>query len=243
MTFEFEELDYQQTPLGDISLRRRSEPRLEGKILYEVKLGDEFLMSSLFTDAEIELARLGLAELEGTDLDIVIGGLGLGYTAVTVLENPSVRSLIVVEVMEPVIDWHRQGLVPLGKQLVSDPRCALAHADFFNVVSSSSTGFDRSGANRLVHAVLLDIDHSPSHWLNPGNSAFYTPQGLRNLAEKLHPGGVFGLWSNDPPDAGFTRLLETVFQSSESHIVTFPNPYMGGESSNTVYLARKACQT
>ena len=235
--FEFEELDYQETPLGNISLRRRSEPRLEGKILYEVKLGDEFLMSSLFTEAEIQLARLGLAELEGSELDIVVGGLGLGYTAVAALENPSVRSLIVIEVMEPVIDWHRRGLVPLGKELVSDPRCTLVHADFFDIASSSGMGFNRSDAKQLVHAVLLDIDHSPSHWLNPGNSDFYTLQGLRKLAEKLHPGGVFGLWSNDPPDAGFTRLLDTVFQSSESHIVTFPNPYMGGESSNTVYLA------
>ncbi len=240
MPFEFEELDYQETPLGNISLRRRSEPRLEGKILYEVKLGDEFLMSSLFTEAEIQLARLGIAELEGTDLDIVVGGLGLGYTAVAALENPSVRSLIVVEVMQPVIDWHRQGLVPLGKELVSDPRCTLVHADFFDIASSSSMGFDRSDVNQQVHAVLLDIDHSPSHWLNPGNGAFYTAQGLQNLAEKLHPGGIFGLWSNDPPDAGFTRLLDSVFQSSESHIVTFPNPYMGGESSNTVYLAHKA---
>ena len=82
MTFEFEELDYQQTPLGVISLRRRSEPRLDGKILFEVKLGDEFLMSSLFTEAEVQLARLGLAGLGGTDLDVVVGGLGLGYTAV-----------------------------------------------------------------------------------------------------------------------------------------------------------------
>ena len=240
MTFEFEELDYQETPLGDISLRRRSEPRLDGEILYEVKLGDEFLMSSLFTEAEIQLARLGLAKLEGSELDIVVGGLGLGYTAVAALENPSVRSLIVIEVMEPVIDWHRRGLVPLGKALVSDPRCTLVHADFFDVASLSGMGFDRSDANPLVHVVLLDIDHSPSHWLNPGNSEFYTLQGLRKLAEKLHPGGVFGLWSNDPPDAGFTRLLDTVFQSSESHIVTFPNPYTGGESSNTVYLAHKS---
>ena len=239
MTFEFEELDYQETPLGNISLRRRSEPRLEGKILYEVKLGDEFLMSSLFTEAEIQLAKLGLAELEGDDLDIVVGGLGLGYTAVAALENPSVRSLVVVEVMEPVIDWHRRGLVPLGESLVSDPRCTLVHADFFDVASSADLGFDRSDTNRQAHAVLLDIDHSPSHWLNPGNAAFYTPQGLRNLAEKLHPGGVFGLWSNDPPDSEFTDLLGSVFQSSEAHIVTFPNPYRGGESSNTVYLARK----
>ena len=239
MTFEFEELDYQITPLGEISLRRRAEPRLEGEILYEVKLGDEFLMSSLFTSAEIQLSRLGLAALEGTGLDIVVGGLGLGYTAAAALEDPSVRSLMVIEVMQPVIDWHRRGLVPLGKELVSDPRCTLVHADFFEVASSNRGGFDRAAPARLVHAVLLDIDHSPGHWLNPGNSAFYTVQGLRNLADKLHPGGIFGLWSNDPPDAEFTRLLDTVFQSSESRIVTFPNPYSGGESSNTVYLAHK----
>ena len=66
MTFDFEELDYQVTPLGDISLRRRAEPRLGGTIVYEVKLGDEFLMSSLFTEAEIQLARLGLAALDDT---------------------------------------------------------------------------------------------------------------------------------------------------------------------------------
>ncbi|VAW80109.1 Spermidine synthase [hydrothermal vent metagenome] len=239
MAFDFEELDYQQTPLGDISLRRRSEPGLEGKIYYEVKLGDEFLMSSLFTEAEIQLAKLGLAELQGNDLDVVVGGLGLGYTAVATLENPSVRSLIVVEVMQPVIDWHRRGLVPLGKALTSDPRCTLVQADFFEVASSPGMGFVHSDANQQVHAILLDIDHSPSHWLNPGNSAFYTTSGLRNLADKLHPGGIFGLWSNDPPDAGFTDLLDSVFQSSETHSVTFPNPYRGGESSNTVYLARK----
>ena len=240
MTFEFEELDYQKTPLGEISLRRRAEPRLEGEILYEVKLGDEFLMSSLFTSAEIQLARLGLAALEGTGWDIVVGGLGLGYTAVAALKDPSVKSLMVVEVMEPVIDWHRRGLVPLGKELVADSRCTLVHADFFEVASSSGSGFDRADPTRLVHAVLLDIDHSPSHWLNPGNSAFYTAQGLRNLADKLYPGGIFGLWSNDPPDKEFTRLLDTIFQSSESHIVSFPNPYSSGESSNTVYLAHKS---
>lgn len=239
MTVEFEELDFQQTSLGDISLRRRSELRLAGKIVYEVKLGDEFLMSSLFTEAEIQLAKLGLAALEGSDLDIVVGGLGLGYTAAAVLEDPSVASLMVIEVMEPVIDWHRRGLVPLGKKLVSDPRCTLVHADFFALAAASGGGFDRAAPDRLVHAVLLDIDHSPSHWLNPGNSAFYTARALRQLADKLRPGGIFGLWSNDPPDAEFTRMLDSVFQSSESHIVTFANPYTGGESSSTIYLAHK----
>jgi spermidine synthase len=240
MALDFEELDYQETPLGAISLRRRADPRLAGEIVYEVKLGDEFLMSSLFTTSEIQLARLGLAALEGTGLDIVVGGLGLGYTAVAALEATSVRSLIVIEVMEPVIDWHRRGLVPIGKKLASDPRCTLVHADFFEWASAPDGGLDRAAPPRRVHAVLLDIDHSPSHWLAPGNSAFYTVPGLRSLAGKLHPGGIFGMWSNDPPEAEFTRLLDAVFRSSESHVVTFPNPYSGGESFSTIYLAHKS---
>ncbi len=246
MTFVFEELDFQKTPLGDISLRRRSEPLLEGMIIYEVKLDDEFLMSSLFTESEVELARLGLAALKDENagnehgLDVVVGGLGLGYTAAAALQDPSVGSLMVIDVMEPVIDWHRRGLVPLGKQLTSDPRCTLVHGDFFELAGSDRGGFDRADPNLLVHAVLLDIDHSPSHWLNPGNSAFYTTPALSKLADKLHPGGVFGLWSNDPPDDDFTRLLDSVFDSCEFHVVTFANPYTGGESSNTVYLAQKA---
>lgn len=240
MILDFEELDYQKTPLGEISLRRRAEPRLDGKIIYEVKLDDEFLMSSLFTEAEIQLSRLGLAAFADKELDVVVGGLGLGYTALAALENPAVRSLTVIDVMEPVINWHRQGLVPLGHELVSDPRCRLVHADFFEVASSSSGGFDHAVPTPQVHAVLLDIDHSPSFWLNPGNSAFYTEQGLKNLADKLYPGGVFGLWSDELPDAEFSALLESIFESSQAHLVTFPNPYTGNESSNTVYLAYKA---
>lgn len=239
MLLDFEELDFQQTPLGEISLRRRAEPRLDGKIIYEVKMNEDFLMSSLFTEAEIQLSRLGLATTQGADWDVVVGGLGLGYTAVEALQNPCVKSLVVIDVMEPVIDWHRRGLVPLGNELTSDPRCSLVLADFFAVAGGASGGFTSAVPTPLVHAILLDIDHSPSNWLNPGNGDFYTVQGLRNLADKLHPGGIFGYWSDDPPDAAFTELLDSVFESSESHIVNFPNPYTGGESSNTVYLAHK----
>ena len=237
MTSSFKELDYQETPLGSISLRRRAEPRLGGEIVYEVKLGDEFLMSSLFTEAEIQLATLGLADLDGPALDVVVGGLGLGYTAVAVLENPSVASLVVIEVMAPVIDWHHRGLVPNGGTLANDPRCNLVHADYF-ALAASDEGFDPADVSRKFHAVLLDIDHSPSHWLNPENSAAYTAAALEKLTDKLHPGGLFGLWSNDPPEPEFTAVLDMAFHSVESHVVTFPNPYSGGESANTVYLAR-----
>ena len=70
MAMEFEELDYRETPLGNIRRGGRSEPRLEGKVVYEVKLGDEFLMSSLFTEAETQLARLDLAALSAPHTDL-----------------------------------------------------------------------------------------------------------------------------------------------------------------------------
>jgi hypothetical protein len=245
----FEELDFQSTPLGDISLRRRSEPKLNHAIVYEVKLGDEFLMSSLFTESEIQLARLGLAALKsgpaysgGSEpcFDIVVGGLGLGYTAHAVLEDPAVRSLQVIDIMQPVIGWHRQGLVPLGKALVDDPRCRLVHADFFALAGAQDNYFNGQHHDQPVHAVLLDIDHSPTHWLNEGNQSFYTSPSLQHLAEKIHPGGAFGLWSNDPPDDNVTSLLESVFRTCQSHVVTFPNPYTGKDASCTVYIASKA---
>jgi len=244
----FEELDFQSTPLGDISLRRRSEPRLNHVIVYEVKLGDEFLMSSLFTESEIQLARLGLAALKsgpayraGSEpcLDIVVGGLGLGYTAHAALADPAVRSRQVIDIMQPVIGWHQQGLVPLGKALIDDPRCRLVHADFFALASTPGRQFGDQQNDQPVHAVLLDIDHSPTHWLDEGNESFYTEASLQHLAEKIHHGGVFGLWSNDPPDDNVTSLLESVFGTCQSHEVTFPNPYTGKESSCTVYIATR----
>src|ERR1700724_639197 len=156
MSLYFEELDFRSTPMGVLSLRRR---RLlsTGADVYEIKLGDEFLMSSAFTVAEIALARLGLAALRRADLDVVVGGLGLGYTAQAVLENSGVRSLIVVDALAEVIEWHEQGLLPLGQQLSGDPRCRFVNGDFF-AMSHSAEGFDSGVPGRRFDAVLLDID-------------------------------------------------------------------------------------
>ncbi|HWH00833.1 MAG TPA: spermidine synthase [Pilimelia sp.] len=236
MTRRFAELDWRDTPLGAISLRRRLDPALKVDV-YEVKLGDEFLMSSLFTVAEQELARLALAALPAsTRPDVVVGGLGLGFTARAALADPRVRSVTVVEALEPVIDWHRRGLLPWAGELTGDPRGRLVHGDFF-ALARAGDGPDPDAPGRRCHAVLLDIDHSPRQVLHSSHADFYTSAGLRGLAAWLHPGGVFALWSNDPPDEAFTALLRQVFASADAHVVRFPNPVRGGESANTVYLA------
>lgn len=237
MSANFEELDYRPTPIGPLSLRRRREPKL-GVDVFEIKLGDEYLMSSLFTASEIALARLGLAELCGENLDVVVGGLGLGYTARATLEHRQVGSLIVVEALEAVIDWHEQGLLPLGPPLTGDPRCRLFHGDFF-ALAASDAGFAPDMPGRRFHAVLVDIDHSPNFLLDPHNAAFYQPEGLRRLAAHLYPGGVFGLWSNELPDDAFTARLGSVFAEARAERVTFHNPLQDRPFTQTVYLARK----
>lgn len=238
MSAFFEELDYRPTPIGPVSLRRRRELRL-GVDVFEIMLGDEHLMSSLFTASEVALARLGLAALDGNGLEVLVGGLGLGYTAEAVLEQESVGSLIVVDLLQPVIDWHRTGLVPMGTALTDDPRCRLVQGDFFAAAASGS-GFDPETPGRRFDAVLVDIDHSPDALLDARSESFYGPEGLAKLAKHLKPGGIFGLWSNDTPDDAFTERLKGVFSEAWAEPVTFHNPLQDRPFTQTVYLAHSA---
>jgi spermidine synthase len=240
MSADFAELDYRQTPLGELTLRRRRLLSLDGLEVFEVKLGDAFLMSSLFHEVEVALAELGLAALDAPELDVVVGGLGLGYTALAALKNPAVRSLIVVEALEAVIGWHQRGLVPLGPQLTADPRCRFVQADFFARAATPEEGFDPATRGRKFHAVLLDIDHSPHHLLHERHGAFYQRDGLRLLSAQLHPRGAFALWSDDPPDEDFLVTLGEVFSEADARVVSFFNPLLECDSASTVYVARRA---
>jgi len=234
----FEELDYQATPLGALALRRRKDLET-GEDIFEIKLNDDFLMSSKFTVSEVAVAEVGLAGLADKGLRIVVGGLGLGYTAAAALKNPNVGSLLVVEALEPVIAWHERGLLPLGPALTQDSRCRFVRGDFFAMARSPETGFDPAEPGSRFDAILLDIDHSPRQFLHPSNATLYTAQGLTSLSEHLRPGGRFALWSNDPEDAAITDLLLSVFESARAQRVVFQNPLQDRDEVQCVYLASK----
>ncbi|WP_153398547.1 polyamine aminopropyltransferase [Ornithinicoccus halotolerans] len=249
MPARFEELDWRPTPMGELVLRRRFDPTFQREV-YEIKLDEEYLMSSLFTVAEEEVARRSLAMLEeGASgepaetaepgggaaatprWDVLVGGLGLGFTALAVLRDARVASLAVVDTLAEVIDWHRRGLIPAGPALTGDGRCTLVHEDFFALV--------REGGPGRYHAVVVDIDHSPRHLLHPSHADLYTAAGAQRLAAMLRPGGVFGLWSNDPPDEDYLATLRPAFADVRAEVVSFPNPLQGREATATLYLARR----
>jgi len=228
MSARFEELDYVETPMGAISLRRRLDPVLAVDV-YEVKLGEEFLMSSLFTVAEIELATLGLAASTAEKITVLSGGLGLGYTAVAALDDPRVTALTVVDAVQTVIDWHERRLLPTSAGLLDDPRTTLVADDFFALMRREPVA--------TYDVILLDVDHSPHHYLNPSHADFYEVDGLARMKRHLSPGGVFALWSDDPPEDGFTARLAQVFDVANGHLVSFANALTGGTSTNSVYVA------
>lgn len=247
-TAAFEELDYAVTALGELTLRRRKVLSLGGVDVFEVKLNGEFLMSSLVNEAEIALAKYALPIVNCQACDVLVGGLGLGYTAKAALDSINVASVTVIEYLDRVIGWHRRGLVPLGGQLSQDPRCRLVHGDFFAAVGPPATDQDSQcdakpppptgiGSQRF-HAILLDIDHSPECLLQPAHAAFYTPEGLKHLTDHLHPGGVFALWSADPPEESLVAALESVFASVRVRESEFYNPLMDKDDVNYIFIAR-----
>jgi spermidine synthase len=244
MSRAFQELARTDTPLGEIVLRRRLEP-ISRRDIFEVILAEDGLMSSLFTHGEEQLAELGLAAVASVDtarataagtLDVVVGGLGLGYTARTVLQDPRVRTLHVVDTLDVVIDWHQRHLVPVGVELTGDPRCTLMHGDFFTLVDQDPPMFHADAPTRF-DAILADIDHSPRHLLDARHARLYTPTGLRRLGRHLHPDGVFALWSNDRPDDDFLADLHACFAHADARVVSFWNFLIDDHTRSTIYVA------
>ena len=234
----FEELDYQPTAIGPISLRRRRELRLDVDVL-EILLGDEHLMSDIFTTSEVALAEHGLGAIaDNRSLSVVVGGLGMGFTADAALDDPRIESLIIVEKLAPVISWHESGMIPLGKRLSGDPKCWFIEGDFFQMAAGKA-GFDPTEPARKFDTILLDIDHTPDFHLAPAHARFYQPEGLVQLQQHLTDGGVFALWSNNPPDAAFTARLQSVFRSANAVDVPFYNPLQDRDFIQSIYIAHR----
>lgn len=238
MSLLFEELDFRPSAIGTLSLRRRRHSILADDI-YEIRLDEGYLMSSLFTAGEVALADYALEGFGDDRIRVVVGGLGLGYTAKAALDRKNVTSLVVVEAIPEVVEWHQRGLLPLGKVLSEDQRSKFVIGNFFEM-SAPGGCFEPESPTRQYDAILVDIDHSPRHLLHPANAAFYDFAGLLAVADKLQAGGVFALWSTDPPDEEFMQRLGIAFPEVRAEVVEFENPYQERPATNTIYIARKA---
>jgi spermidine synthase len=237
MSIMYEELANEQTSIGNLVLRRRR-VRQDGDDIWEIMLDDGYLMSSQFIDGEVALATMGLAMVEGRDLRVVVGGLGLGYTAKAALDDPRITSLSVIELIPEVIGWHREHLLPLGSPLTSDPRCRLHQGDFF-ALAQQRHGHGLTTDDSQLDAILVDIDHSTRHLIDDANADYYVAEALRNTVAQLRHGGVFALWSSGAEEPEFVDAMRLCLDDVRAERVEFFNPYGEEPAFNIIYLGRR----
>lgn len=171
---------------GEVVLTRR------GTVL-ELVVDGVFAMDTSHTATEEALASLALARLSGDGLRVLVGGLGLGFTTSTLLADPRIGRLEVIELHPALVDWVKRGLIPSAEGILDDPRLIVHIGDIVDTVPA----LPRGG----LDALLLDVDNGPGFLTHPSNTAVYAAPFLVAAARALRRGGVLGVWSADPaPD-------------------------------------------
>lgn len=207
-------------------LRRRTAPVPD---VIELTLEHQFLMSSAVNISERELATRAIAMHGGSDLDVVIGGLGLGYTCKAALDSDRVARVEVVELIQGIIGWVASGVIPLGKELMADARFHATQGDVFERL--------RRPASRTHDVLLIDVDHSPDERLGESSDSFYAHDNLVLAARHLKPGGVFGLWSTSENPA-FEAELRKTYEEVRVDAIEFFNETVGKQETNWLFLAK-----
>jgi spermidine synthase len=222
-------LAYEPSPLGMLCLRRRELLSQPGTMVTEVTLNHEFLMSSLYTDSERALAETALEMHSGHALKVLVGGLGLGYTARAALSSDRVASVEVIELLPQVIDWLKRGLVPLSAELSAEPRLKLTEDDVYAKLAAAPSG--------LFDLILVDVDHSPDERLGEDSLPFYTAEGLRAARLHLAPGGVLAVWSY-AESSPFADALGEVFDEVRVVPVAYENRLIDECRTDWLFFAR-----
>lgn len=224
-------LAYEETRLGVLCLRRRELLSRPGTVVTEVTLDHELLMSSYITGSERALAQRALDMHAGGELSVLIGGLGLGYTACEVLAagGDRVAQVEVVEYLPQVIGWVEQDLVPLAPELKAEPRLSLTQGDIFELLARAP--------ERTRDLILIDVDHSPDEHLGSESASFYSADGLRRARRHLKEGGVLGVWSY-AEHSPFADALRHVFADARALPITLWNDLVDEEQTDWLFLAR-----
>ncbi len=223
-------LAWEQTRLGPLCLRRRELLGRPGTIVTEVTLDHEFLMSSYITVSERALAATAMEMHPGEGLEVLIGGLGLGYTACEVVRagGDRVSTVEVVEYLPQVIGWVERDLIPLASELKGEERLTIVEGDIYGRLEGEP--------RRTYDLILIDVDHAPGEGLDPGSASFYTEEGLRRAARHLGAGGLLGVWSY-AEHSPFAAALRSVFRDVRVEPVLVRNDLVDEEHTDWLFFA------
>ncbi|WP_285733984.1 spermidine synthase [Nocardiopsis sp. ATB16-24] len=209
---------------GDLVLRRVGAH-------YEIYSNGVFLMDTRDGTSEREMVRAGLAALPAgrSQARVLIGGLGVGFSAREALDHPRVTSVEVVELEPHVIAWHDGELGEVAEHVHRDARCRVIEADLVEWLEDAAS----AASPARYDVICLDTDNGPAWTVTENNSRLYEASGLDRLTRLLRPGGVLAFWSANAVPA-FDASLRRCFASVE--VIEVP---VARGVPDTVYLARE----
>jgi len=222
---EYVEVARAQTPRGEIVLRERRDP--DCPAVLELRVNGVFVMDTLETGSEKELALAALAHVDRPRA-VLIGGLGLGFTAHEVLADKRVERVVVVEIEDDLVRWMRDGTVPHGPSYLADERLTVVTADIGLVMAEATAG--------SYDLVLLDVDNGPAQLVHAQNEAVYRADFLRQVHDALRTGGVVAFWSAAESDP-LQDALADVFGNATA--VPHEVSLQGRDVRYWLYLSRR----
>jgi spermidine synthase len=209
------------TPDGVLELRRR------GQRDFLILVNNRVLMNSSASRSELALGEL-VGTINAVRPRVLIGGLGMGLTLRAALDSLPKTSEVIVAELNPVIPlWCRGPLAGLTGSAVNDPRVTIVIEDVARVIAKASA--PQAGK---FDAVIIDLYEGPGTGTDAVNDPFYGSRALKNTAAALAPGGVFGVWGENP-EAGFEKRLSAAGFTFERR-----RPGKGG-LRHVVYAAKR----
>lgn len=166
---------------------------------YSIRVDGCELMNSRAHGSEDALAELACARVAALPSpQLLIGGLGMGYTLAAALRRLGSQARVVVaELVPAVVQWNRGPLAALAGHPLADLRVSVREMDVARILQTEQQAYD---------AIVLDVDNGPAGLTRSGNDWLYTRAGLSAAQSSLKPSGILAVWSAGP-DPAFAKLL------------------------------------
>ena len=220
----WQEIDRAEIPggEGEVILRRRGTE-------FSIRTATTELMNSRLHGSEEALAELACKRLQHlSEVNMLIGGLGMGYTlAAALAHSKSEARLSVCELVPAVVRWNREHLGHLAGRPLDDPRVSVLEGDIATFIREKEAFWD---------AILLDVDNGPEGLTRDTNDSLYAITGLKSAFSALRPNGILAVWSYGP-DKGFTSRLKKCKFTTETLSVRARKTGKGRR--HTIWLAKK----
>lgn len=186
------------------------------------------LMNSRVYNSEQELAKLGCAHIKNKDnAQVLVGGLGMGYTLAAALECVTANSQVTVaELIPEVLEWNQGPLGDCAGNPLTDARSQVRLGDIAELIKMQRPDFD---------AILLDVDNGPEGITHSNNNWLYSTAGLDALYNSLRPEGVLAVWSAGADSMFVIQLKKAGFAVEVRTVRARP----GKGSRHAIFLAKK----